>query len=198
MDLRVEIYSVPHFSSATHEASEPDRRPLFTDLPSLEVLHKNLLKFLDGIIVILNKLVQPAYSPSNMDRRRGIRNLDALEDSSDAVIRLQLLRNPRDHQRPGIERLDVFRRAEPLLAELDDLHPIGVHEVKHDRSDEVGHGDVREERGVLDVADREHGEGVTVFAVDVPEVVHDIGGDEGCAGEECDGGEHKPEHAEEA
>lgn len=82
-----------------------------------------------------------------------------------------------DHKGTGVERVDVFGRTEPLVAEADHLFPVEPDE-GHDReTGDVGHEDVGVEPGSSDVADGEHAEDVPGLGFDVFEVEKDVNGD---------------------
>lgn len=55
-DIRVELNRVLPLTTHTTGSSNSDRRSLRFHLPSLEKFHHDLLKLLDGLVVIINQI----------------------------------------------------------------------------------------------------------------------------------------------
>ena len=181
-NVRVEVDGIYLATTAAHETAQTMRGPLLRDLAVLEISHKNSFEFLDGLVVIFNELRQPTDMTTDVDRGCGIWCLRGLEYSPNAFVGLVLLGDLSDHKSSCIERLDVFRRAVPLLAEPDNFSPVEVDEAHNYERHDVCCGDMDEQDMSVDVSDGEHGQRVPVVFLDVLQVVDGIDGHEYATG----------------
>ena len=124
-----------------------------------------------------------------------IGHLHGLENGTDALVGLELLRNSLDHESSGIERIHVLGGTEPGAAHANHGVPVEVDKGKDDKGDDISHDDVSPEPFTTDVSDGEDEEDVLRRVLVQLGVVVDIDGDQNTAAENRDGGEHPTEHS---
>jgi hypothetical protein len=129
---------------------------------------------------------------SDVDCRSRVGDSEGSEELSDPLVRLERLLDLRDEQRPRVERVLVLVAAEVLPPQSDHVFVVGRDKVEDDASDEVRDCNVAPEPVAAHGLDREHREVVARGRVDVEEVVGDVDGEEGSAGDGSDGEEPAP------